>query len=52
MKEIIDFLRTSYKVNKIVFLAAVVVIALFVVGCSASSSGAAPAGPVGGGCGG
>jgi len=50
MNGIIDFLKILYCRNKLLFLAAILVI-IVLAGCSVQSSGAPPpSGPVGGGC--
>ncbi len=52
MSRIINFLNVLYSKNKFLFLAAIFIIVVFVVGCSVQSSGAPPpSGPIGGGCG-
>lgn len=50
MNGIIDMLRMLYHRNKFLFIAVVLVVALFIVGCSSQGSSPPPTGPVGGGC--
>ncbi len=53
MNGIINLLKTSYRINKRLFIVVVLVIAAFLlIGCSSSAGSApAPSGPIGGGCG-
>jgi len=49
----IKTLKIFYKYNKLYFVITVILLLVFLVGCAKSSnSGYAPAGPIGGGCGG
>ncbi len=52
MKELVNWLKTVYSINKKMFVVSILIIVAFVlIGCS-SSAGSAPSSPyIGGGCG-
>ena len=53
MKELVNWLKTIYSINKKMFVVSILIIAAFVlIGCSTSAGGSAPSSPyIGGGCG-
>jgi len=48
---LVNTLKMLYGRNKLFFVIAIAVLALFLVGCSSQGAGSAPSGPIGGGCG-
>lgn len=51
MNGVIDFLKALYYKNKSLFLVAVLVLVIFIAGCSSQGSApSGPSGPIGGGC--
>ena len=48
MKQMINLLGLLYKKNKLLFMAILILLMLFIAGCF--SNGSAPSGPIGGGC--
>jgi len=51
MDAVISLLKTVYQRNKLLFLAVMVIMGLFIVGCTAQGQGGPPpSGPIGGGC--
>lgn len=54
MRNMINIMRSFYHTNKLAFIIALVVVTMFVlVSCTSGNAayGAAPIGPIGGGCG-
>lgn len=51
MDSVIQFGKTLYYRNKAIFVIALILGIIFLVGCSTSGSSPPPSGPIGGGCG-
>ena len=51
IRNLVDLLKAVYFKNKLLFVIALVVIALVIVGCTSQGGGSPPQGPIGGGCG-